>query len=194
MAHMLLSHRIMQPTPLLLTLFALATLISNADTAWAQAGPPPPRKLDQRCMKLVFERHLKPYDQNKDGKLDPAEHRAMLEAKRAEALARYDANKSGRLEAAELDKLRFDQMVEHFEEIDTDHDGDLSRAEAQASCTPLGEHFDRADRDRDGIVSWDEFEWGARRAPHGPPPPGHGPPPPGHGPPPPGHAPPPPPR
>jgi len=44
------------------------------------------------------------------------------------------------LEPAELDKLHYDKLVEHFEEMDTDRDAEISRAEAEASCTPLRPH------------------------------------------------------
>lgn len=165
-------------------LVAAVALASASTAAWSQDGPPRPPKLDKRCMKLMFEKHLKAYDTNKDGRLDPEEHWAMMEAKRAEALAKYDANGNGRLENAELEKLHYDELVEHFEEMDTNRDAEISRAEAEASCTPLRDHFDRADLDGNGSISWAEFEKGAKRArgPHGhgpmPPPP---PPPPGDG-------------
>lgn len=162
-------------------LVAASTLVFAASAAWARHGPGPRGPLDQRCMQLIYDKHLKAYDTNKDGRLDHEEHWAMMQAKRAEALATYDVDGNGRLEEKELDKLHYDKLVEHFEEMDTNRDAEISRAEAEASCTPLRDHFDQADLDGNGSVSWSEFEKGAKKArgPHGhgpfpPPPPMHG--------------------
>ncbi len=144
-----------------------------------------------RAGKCVPKRHkedLARFDLDKNGRLDRDEHRKMRVARHQEALAKYDKNGDGRLDRKERGNLRYDLMVSHFEELDGDHDAEISRVEVEGSCTPLEHDFDRIDTDGNGLISWAEFEAGAKHGPprHGPPPfgpPPHGPPPgPGYGP------------
>lgn len=159
-----MNHRPAQPiTRFTLPLTVATVLVAFAATAWGQP-PPPDHQPSERCKKLIFQKHFARYDLDKNGRLDPQERLAMMEAIRAADLAKYDANGNGELDQKELEKLNYDKLVEHFEEMDQNHDAEISRAEAEASCGPLADHFDGADTDHDGVVSWTEFANGARRA------------------------------
>ena len=127
----------------------------------------------QRCMSAKHKAELATYDADKNGRLDPPEHRAMMEARRAEALTRYDKDGDGELSKTERAALHHDKRVEHFEQLDTNRDAELSAAEVKAACGPIAHDFDRIDADSSGTVSWTEFEKAAKahHRRHGPPPP-----------------------
>jgi Ca2+-binding EF-hand superfamily protein len=79
---------------------------------------------------------LQKYDANGDGKLDDAEKatmRADFQAKRAEhkqkMLEKYDINGDGKLDKQERTSMRHDRMVESFKKLDSNGDGVVSFAE-----------------------------------------------------------------
>ncbi|WP_428262526.1 EF-hand domain-containing protein [Haliangium sp.] len=146
------------------------TLAGASTAAWAQPGPggpggpgfgPGPRGHHHGmalCLPKGFVERMSAYDTDKNGYLDPAEHQAMREARRAEALAQFDKDGDGQLSKEERTELHHARTVEHFELLDDNGDASISRAEAEASCTPLAWRFDQVDSDSDGVIEWTEFE------------------------------------
>jgi hypothetical protein len=61
-----------------------------------------------------------------------AEFQAKRAAKRAEMLAKYDTNKDGKLDAAERKVMIDDRATEAFQKIDTNRDGQISLDEFKA--------------------------------------------------------------
>jgi hypothetical protein len=172
--------------------FAMPTLLTSG-ALLAQpgrpGGPGGPGGPSAACKARFEAKYLPTFDANKNGVIDPEEHRAIRDARRREALERFDANHDGWLDRKERAELRYARQVEHFEEIDGNRDASISRDEATASCSPLARGFDEVDTDRDGAVSWDEFVAAAperrgrdgrrgHRGPHGVAPCHDGPPPP----------------
>ena len=163
--------------PLIHTLVTAALTALLAVPAAAQPGPgdgppppdgPPPFGPHDTCNSPRHQAALEKYDANKDGVLDRAERRQMMEDHHKMVLAKYDTNKNGKLDRKERAAFMHDELVSHFEELDTNHDADISLAEAKAGCGPLKFYFDQVDTDKNGLVSWDEFEKVARRHPPGP--------------------------
>jgi len=144
---------------LLTTLLASAVGLTAAVAA-AQPGPGGPDGAAMRDAQL--EKRFAQWDQNGDGAVTLAEIRAFHAAKRAAVLAEFDTNGDGTLDRTERKAVRHAKMVERFEAIDTDGNAEISRAEAEAAHPGVARHFDRGDRDGNGVISWDEFEQGAK--------------------------------
>ena len=83
---------------------------------------------------------LQKFDTNHDGKLDPAEKRAMHaerkarhQARREELLQRFDKNKDGKLDESERKEMKLALRSERFKTLDANGDGTVSLQEFQAA-------------------------------------------------------------
>jgi|GEM_PF-3687008 len=141
--------------------------LSVATAAYAQPMPPPPPGPSHNCLPTAIRTLLPKYDRNHNGRLDPAEHHAMMRDQRRADFKKFDRDGDGRLSKTERDDLRHAKMVEHFEALDRNRNAEISRAEAKGSCTPVEWHFNQIDSDNDGSITWTEFAAAAKR--HGPP-------------------------
>lgn len=124
----------------------------------AGAHPAPPK-----CMPKSIQAKLPAYDANGNGKLDPDEHRQMMDDQRAADVEAYDANGDGALDDKERAALHRDRAAEHFAELDANGDGAIARAEAKGSCTPVEHRFDDIDADADGRITWAELQAAGKR-------------------------------
>ncbi len=130
------------------------------DGPHARKGPPTP-EMAAKMQKCRTEHHAKKIaelDTNKDGDISKEERRAGHEARKAARLAKYDKDKSGDLSEDERKEAHHEKSVEVFERLDSNSNAEISKAEAEASCSPVGRHFDRIDADSNGSVTWTEFE------------------------------------
>ena len=110
-------------------------------------------------------------DTNKDGKIDQAEAKAMLQTRMTTA----DTNSDGTITLEELQahmsarasKRAQENASRMMERLDTDKDGKISTAELTAMAERqedrFGRIFSRLDRDDDGAISQTEYDRMAER-------------------------------
>ena len=109
----------------------------------------------------AFERLLKVADTNKDGKVEAAELRELIQAGagvgfgNGQGMARLKAmDKDG---DGKVSKAEFTGQPAAFDRFDTDNDGFLTKDEAIKGATAAFDRIRAMDKDGDGKISRDEF-------------------------------------
>lgn len=124
-----------------LTAAAVLAVTSLASAAMAQPQLTP----EQREQ---FVAHIRQADANHDGMITRAEYLNW----RASRFDSFDRNHDGFIDASDAPRFAAharERLNLLMSEADTNHDGRISRAEFNATPTPL---FDQADRDHNGVL------------------------------------------
>lgn len=121
-----------------ITLFAVVCGLSISSSIWAESTTPDSSTATDGKQSKKFEKCLKKFDQNGDGKLDEAEKalaQKAREERRQKRLAKWDVNHDGKLDESEKSAMKqamAEKKAKSMEKWDVNHDGKLDTDEKAA--------------------------------------------------------------